>query len=127
MPNNLLENLPFLVKLLALLVGGIIALVLSGDIKIDDDDNANLKINGKVIIKLLCSIGLGLFLGEWTIDYWNFEHLNYYAQSAVLMMFSIFGMLVFGIIYRSVQLTTHEKTLSEIIFEIKNVIKAFLK
>ncbi|OPH36054.1 hypothetical protein [Moraxella equi] len=127
MPQNLLENMPFLIKLLALLLGGIIALVLSGDIKIDDNDNANLKINGKVIIKLLCSIGLGLFLGEWTIDYWEFEHLNYYAQSAVLMMFSVFGMLIFGIVYRSIQLTLHEKTLSEIIIEVKNVVRAFLK
>lgn len=127
MPQNLLENMPFLIKLLALLLGGIIALVLSGDIKIDDDDNANLKINLKVIIKLLCSIGIGLYFGEWTIDYWDFEHLNYYAQSAVLMAFSVFGMLIFGIVYRSAQLTFHEKTLSEIIFEVKNVIKAFLK
>lgn len=125
MPQNL-DIIPFL-KLLALLLGGVIALVLSGDIKIDDDDNASIKISPKVIVKLLCSIGLGLFLGEWTIEYWDFEHLNYYAQSAVLMMFSVFGMLIFGIVYRSAQLTFHEKTLSEIIFEVKNVIKAFLK
>ena len=119
--------MPFFIKLLALLLGGVIALVLSDDIKVDNQDNASLKIKPRVIVKLLCSIGLGLFLGEWTIDYWDFEHLNYYAQSAVLMMFSVFGMLIFGIVYRSVQLTLHEKTLSEIVTEVKSVIKAFLK
>lgn len=127
MPQNLLNNMPFLIKILALLLGGLTALVLSGDIKIDDNDNARLNINLKVIIKLLCSIGLGLFLGEFTIDYWHFNHLNYYAQSAVLMAFSVFGMLVFGIVYRSVQLTLSEKTLSQIVSEIKEVIKAFVK
>ncbi len=127
MPNNVLESMPWLIKLLALIVGGIISLVLSGDIDIDGNDNAKLKINLKVLTKLLCSIGLGLFIGEFAIDYFDYEHLNYYSQSAVLMAFSVFGMLVFGILYRSVQLTLHEKTLSEIVIEVKQTIKAFLK
>lgn len=134
MPHNNFEIIafftkiiPFLTKMLALFIGAIISLILSGDISIDGDDNAKLNINSIVFIKLICSIGLGLFLGEWTIDYWNFEHLNYYAQSAVLMMFSVFGMLIVGILYRSVQLTFGKKTLSEIVIEIKETAKALLK
>lgn len=127
MPNNILESMPWLIKFFALFIGGIISLVLSGDINIDDNDNATLKINMRVIIKLLCSIGLGLFLGEFIIDYFDYEHLNYYSQSAVLMAFSVFGMLIFGILYRSVQLTMSDKTLSQIVIEIKQTVKAFLK
>lgn len=127
MPNNMLESMPWLIKFFALFIGGIISLVLSGDINIDDNDNATLKINMRVIIKLLCSIGLGLFIGEFIIDYFDYEHLNYYSQSAVLMAFSVFGMLIFGILYRSVQLTMSDKTLSQIVIEIKQTVKAFLK
>ncbi|WP_155400100.1 hypothetical protein [Moraxella bovoculi] len=46
------------------------------------------------------------------MDYWDFEHLGYYAQAAILMSFSVFGMLIFGMLYRSVQLTFTDKTLS---------------
>lgn len=124
MPETLTKAVPFLAKLFALIIGGIVSLVLSGDINLDNNNQAQLNINLKVILKLLCSIGMGLYLGEFTIDYWDFEHLNYYAQSAVLMSFSIFGILAFGVLYRSVQLTFTNKELSEIITEVKKTIKA---
>lgn len=125
--ESLSKAFPFLAKLFALIIGGIVSLVLSGDINLDNNNQAQLNINLKVVLKLLCSIGMGLYLGEFTIDYWDFEHLNYYAQSAVLMAFSIFGMLVFGVLYRSVQLTFTDKELSEIIIEVKKTIKALFK
>lgn len=124
MIESMSKTFPFLAKLFALIIGGIISLVLSGDINLDSNNQAQLNINLKVVLKLLCSIGMGLYLGEFTIDYWDFEHLNYYAQSAVLMAFSIFGMLAFGVLYRSVQLTFTDKELSEIITEVKKTIKA---
>lgn len=127
MPQNNLELIPFLIKLIAVFIGGVISLVLGGDIKLDSDDNAKLNLNAIVFVKLICAIGIGLFIGEFGIGYFDFYGLNYYAQSAILMMFSMFGMLIFGIVYRSIQLTLHEKTLSEIITEIKNVIKALMK
>lgn len=127
MIESLSKTFPFLAKLFALIIGGIVSLVLSGDINLDNNNQAQLNINLKVVLKLLCSIGMGLYLGEFTIDYWDFEHLNYYAQSAVLMAFSIFGMLVFGVLYRSVQLTFTDKELSEIIIEVKKTIKALFK
>lgn len=124
MIESMSKTFPFLAKLFALIIGGIISLVLSGDINLDSNNQAQLNINLKVVLKLLCSIGMGLYLGEFTIDYWDFEHLNYYAQSAVLMAFSIFGMLAFGVLYRSVQLTFTDKELSEIITEVKKTIQA---
>lgn len=127
MPEILTKAIPFFTKLFALIVGGLISLVLSGDINLDKDDNANLTLNLKIIIKITCAIGLGLFLGEFTIDYFDFEHLNYYAQALFYLIFSAFGMLVFGTIYRSWQLTTSDKTLSEIVGEIKNIVKALIK
>lgn len=127
MLETLTKTVPFLVKLFALIVGGIISLILSGDIRLDKQDNANLRINLKIILKITCAIGLGLFFGEFIIDYFDFEHLNYYAQAVFYLIFSAFGMLIFGIIYRSLQLTFTDKTLSEIIAEIKNVAKALIK
>lgn len=127
MLETLTKTVPFLVKLFALIVGGIISLILSGDIRLDKQDNANLRINLKIILKITCAIGLGLFFGEFTIDYFDFEHLNYYAQAVFYLIFSAFGMLIFGIIYRSLQLTFTDKTLSEIIAEIKNITKALIK
>lgn len=127
MPETLTKAIPFLTKLFALIVGGIISLVLSGDIRLDNQENANLRINIKIILKITCAIGLGLFLGEFTIAYFDFEHLNYYAQAVFYLIASSFGMLIFGIIYRSIQLTFTDKTLSEIIAEIKNIIKALIK
>lgn len=122
MPEKL-SSVPWLVKIIALVLGGIICLLLSGDI----DKQGKLQISLSVILKFISSVGIGLFFGEFFIEHLNWEHLNIYAQSAILMSFSIFGMLLLGILYRSIQLTLHEKTLSEIINEIKQALKAIFK
>lgn len=127
MPEILTKAIPFFTKLFALIVGGLISLVLSGDINLDKDDNAKLNVNLKVILKITCAIGLGLFAGEFVIDMFDFEHLNYYAQAVFYLIFSAFGMLIFGTVYRSWQLTFTDKTLSEIVGEIKNIVKALIK
>lgn len=127
MPETLTKAVPFLIKLFALLVGGLISLVLSGDIRLDKDDNANLRLNLYIILKITCAIGLGLFIGDFMIDYFDFEHLNYYAQAVFYLIFSAFGMLIFGTVYRSWQLTFTDKTLSEIVGEVKNIVKALIK
>lgn len=125
--ESLTKFIPFIVKLFALIVGGLLSLILSGDISLDSHKNAKLTINLYVIIKITCAVGIGLFIGDFVIDYWDFEHLNYYAQAAFYLFFSAFGVMVFGVIYRSIQLTFTDKTLSEIITEIKNITKAFIK
>lgn len=125
--DNASTTVPFVIKLFACILGGLISLVLSGDINLDSRDNATLALNLKVILKITCAIGLGLFIGEFVVDYYNFEHLTYYAQAVFYLITSAFGMLIFGIVYRSVQLTFTDKTLSEIISEIKNITKALIK
>lgn len=122
MPEKL-SALPWLIKLLALVAGGVICLILSGDI----DTKGRIKISCGVILKFACSVFIGLYCGEFIIDHLDWEHMNHFAQGAILMMFSVFGMLVFGIVYRAVQLTLQEKTLSEIVSEIKQTISAILK
>lgn len=125
--ETLSKSIPFVVKLFALLVGGILSLVLSGDIDLDSKNNAKLTINLYVIVKLTCAIGLGLFIGEFIIDYFDYDYLNYYAQAVFYLIASAFGMLLFGIIYRSIQLTFTNKTIGQIIEEIKEITKAVLK
>lgn len=111
------------IKFIALILGSILGLILSGDI----DTNGKLSINPMVGLKFCCSLGIGLFFGEFFIDHLDWEHMNIYAQCAILMSFAVFGMLVLGILYRSIQLTLQEKKLSEIILEIKQTIKSILK
>lgn len=125
--ETLTKLIPPLIKLFALIVGGLLSLVLSGDILLDKHEHASLRINLYIIIKITCAIGIGLFAGSFVIDYYHFDELNYYAQAAFYLLFSTFGLLVFGVIYRSLQLTFTDKTLSQIITEIKNITKAFIK
>lgn len=127
MPEFLTKALPFLTKSFALIVGSLVSLVLSGDIDLDARNNAKLTINLKIILKITLCIGLGLFLGEFTIDYFDFRHLNYYAQAMFYMIASAFGLLIVGIGYRAVQLTFSDKSFSEIVAEVKNITKALLK
>lgn len=122
MPEKL-SALPLIIKLLAVVMGGILCLILSGDI----DTQGKIKINVGVILKFTCSVVLGLYCGEFIIDYLDWEHLNHFAQGFVLMSLSVFGMLIFGILYQSFQLTFRDKTLSEIIKEMKQALNAILK
>lgn len=127
MPEIFTKAIPFFIKLFALIVGSLISLVLSGDIDVDKNNNAKLIINLKVILKITCAIGLGLFAGEFTIDMFDFKRLNYYAQALFYVIFAAFGMLVVGILYRGLQLQFTDKSLSQIVEEIKNVVKALIK
>lgn len=111
------------IKFLALIGGGIFCLVMSGDVNSD----GHIKINRNVALKFFCSVVIGLYCGEFLIDYLDWEHLNIFSQGFVLMSFSVFGMAIFGALYRSFQLTFTDKTLSEIIQEVKQAVTAILK
>lgn len=115
--------LPWFIKIVAIVIGGIISLILSGDI----DKEGRIKITQKLILKFTSSIFIGLYVGEFSIDYFDFEHLSYFSQGAVMMLFSIFGMLIVGILYQTIQITLHGKTLSQVVNEIKQTIGALLK
>lgn len=119
--------LPFMIKVFALFLGGILSLVLSGDIDLDSKKRAKLTINIPIILKLGLSISLGLFIGKFAIDYFDFEHFNYYTHAIFYLISSTFGMLIFGIVYRSIQITFTDKTVKEIIKEMKEITFAIIK
>lgn len=127
MPETLAKVIPFLIKLTALIVGGILSLVFSGDINLDKDNNASLTINKKVILKLVLAIAVGLFIGDFMVIRFNYDSMNYYAKAIFYLLSSMFGMLALGTLYRGWQLQTKDKTLSEIVTEIKSITKALIK
>lgn len=127
MPETLAKVIPFLIKLTALIVGGILSLVFSGDINLDKDNNASLTINKKVILKLVLAIAVGLFIGDFMVIRFNYDSMNYYAKAIFYLLSSMFGMLALGTLYRGWQLQTKDKTLSEIVAEIKSITKALIK
>lgn len=125
--ESLTKIVPFMTKLIAVLIGGLISLVLAGDIKINEQNEPVIKHLKYILIKMACAVGIGWYSGSFVVDYFNFEHLTFMAQGLFYIGASTFGMLFVGILYRSAQLTFTNKTLSEIISEIKNILKALLK
>lgn len=119
------KAIPFLFKLVVVIMGGILSLLLSGDISTDDKNRLVLNHIYIICIKLISAIVLGLVIGEFIIDYWHFEHLSFYAQSIFNLLVSVFGIMIIGTLYRAYQLTFTDKTVAEIIIEIKNILRAF--
>lgn len=123
--ETLTKAIPFLFKLVVVIMGGILSLLLSGDISTDDKNRLVLNHIYIICIKLISAIVLGLVIGEFIIDYWHFEHLSFYAQSIFNLLVSVFGIMIIGMLYRAYQLTFTDKTVAEIIIEIKNILRAF--
>lgn len=123
--ETLTKAIPFLFKLVVVIMGGILSLLLSGDISTDDKNRLVLNHIYIICIKLISAIVLGLVIGEFIIDYWHFEHLSFYAQSIFNLLVSVFGIMIIGTLYRAYQLTFTDKTVAEIIIEIKNILRAF--
>lgn len=122
MPQNSLATLPWGFKILAVVIGAIFALTLTGDI----DKNGKLNLNIGVLIKISFSAFLGLVGGAFIVEHGHWE-LSVMGQSFVSMMVSVFGMLIVGIIYQSIKFTTQDKSLAEIISEIKQAFFAIFK
>lgn len=127
MPEILTKAVPFLIKLTALIVGGILSLVFSGDINLDEDNNVSLTINKKVFFKLVLAILVGLIIGNFMVNRFNYDDMDFYSRAIFYLLSSMFGMLALGTAYRGWQLQFDGKTLSEIITEIKSIIKALIK
>lgn len=123
MPEKFSSAIPWVIKILAVIMGGIISLILSGDI----DKDGYIKITRNVILKFLSSVMVGLYIGGFVIEHLDWEHMTHFAQGAVMMSFSVFGMLIMGIVYQSIQFTFNGKTFAEIVSEIKQTIQALLK
>ena len=117
-----IKGLPWLLKIIAAILGAILALILSGDI----DTQGRIKITVGVILKFTISVAISLYGGSAFIEYYQLTHYSMQSQGFVMLIFAVFGMLLIGIWYQSMQLWKG-KTLSEIIAEVKAAFIAMFK
>lgn len=109
-----IKGLPWLLKIIAAVMGAILALILSGDI----DTQGRIKITIGVILKFSISVAISLYGGAACIEYYQLQQYSHMTQGFVMLLFAVFGMLLIGIWYQSMQLLKG-KTFSEIIIEVK--------
>lgn len=109
-----IKGLPLLLKIIAAVMGAILALILSGDI----DTQGRIKITIGVILKFSISVSISLYGGSACIEYYQLQQYSYMTHGFVMLLFAVFGMLLIGIWYQSMQLLKG-KTFSEIIIEVK--------
>ncbi|OOS02162.1 hypothetical protein SAMN02745664_1312 [Moraxella cuniculi DSM 21768] len=122
MPNNL-ADLPFFVKVFAVIIGAVFAMTLTGDI----DSDGRLKLSFGVFVKITFSAVFGFLSGAWLIEYMDWSHWSHTSHGFVMMLCSVFGMTLVGILYQSALLSLTDKKLSEIIAEIKLTFKSIFK
>lgn len=118
MPQNAFSGLPFLVKIFAVTIGAMFALMLSGDI--DKDGKLNLSLS--VLAKFMFSAYFGLTGGSFLVEWFAWD-LSVMSQSFISMLVSLFGMLVIGIVYQSIKML-EGKSLVEIVDEISQAFKS---
>lgn len=117
-----IKSLPWILKIIAAVIGAIFALTLSGDI----DTQGRIKITKGVILKFTFSIAISLYGGSAFIEYYNLAHYSHMAQGFVMLVFAIFGMLCIGIAYQSMQMLKG-KSFMQIITEVKEALGAIFK
>ena len=117
-----IKGLPWLLKIAAAILGAILALILSGDI----DTEGRIKITVGVILKFTISVAISLYGGSAFIEYYQLTSYSLMSQGFVMLIFAVFGMLMIGIWYQSLQLWKG-KTVSEIIAEVKAAVSALFK
>ena len=117
-----IKGLPLLLKIIAAIMGAILALILSGDI----DTQGRIKITVGVILKFTISVAISLYGGSAFIEYYQLTTYSLMSQGFVMLIFAVFGMLLIGILYQSIQLWKG-KTFSEIITEVKAAFIAMFK
>lgn len=117
-----IKGLPLLLKIIAAVMGAILALILSGDI----DTQGRIKITVGVILKFAISVAISLYGGSAFIEYYQLTHYSMQSQGFVMLIFAVFGMLLIGILYQSMQFW-RGKTFSEIITEVKAAFIAIFK
>lgn len=122
MPNNL-ENLPFFMKVFAVIIGAVFAMTLTGDI----DKEGKLKLSFGVFTKITFSAVFGFLAGGWMIEYMGWQSWGYTSHGFVMMLCSVFGMTLVGIVYQAALLSLTGKSLSEIVAEIKETFKSIFK
>lgn len=122
MPNNL-TDLPFFIKVFAVIIGAVFAMTLTGDI----DSDGKLKLSFGVFIKITFSAVFGFLAGAWLIEHMGLEALSYASHGFIMMLCSVFGMTLVGIVYQAALLSLKGKKLSEIVAEVKETFKSIFK
>ena len=122
MPNNL-ADLPFFLKVFAVLIGAVFAMTLTGDI----DTDGKLKLSFGVFVKISFSAVFGFLAGAWLIEHMGWGHLSYASHGFIMMLCSVFGMTLVGIVYQAALLSLKGKKLSEIVAEVKETFKSIFK
>ena len=116
------NTIPWIIKVIPAVVGALLALVLSGDI----DRDGKIQISLGVIGKFVASVTISLYGGSAFIEYYQLTHYSMQSQGFVMLIFAVFGMLLIGIWYQSMQLWKG-KALSEIVIEVKAAFIAMFK
>ena len=118
----LIKAFTILPKVVAAIIGALLALVLSGDI----DKDGYIKIRRGVVLRFGLGVGTSLFGGSYIIETYGMMHLSAMAQGSVFLLTAGFGLLSIGILYQSVEMM-RGKTLSEIAIEVSSAFKAIFK
>ena len=122
MPNDF-TNLPFFVKVFAVIIGAVFAMTLTGDI----DSDGKLKLSFGVFVKITFSAVFGFLAGAWLIEHMGWQSLGHASHGFIMMLCSVFGMTLVGIAYQAALLSLKGKNLGEIIAEIKETFKSIFK
>ena len=109
-------------KVVAAIIGALLALVLSGDI----DKDGYIKIRRGVVLRFGLGVGTSLLGGSYIIETYGMTHLSAMAQGSVFLLTAVFGLLAIGILYQSVEML-RGKTLSQIAMEVSSAFKAIFK
>lgn len=117
-----LKIVMYLPKVIAAVMGAVFSLVLSGDI----GEDGKIKINISVIIKFSIAVTISLFGGEAFIELMEYQEYSVMTHGAIMLFFAVFGMLIVGIGYQSIELMKG-KPPSVIIKEIKESLISILK
>lgn len=117
-----IKGVPWVLKIIAAVVGAIFALTLSGDI----DTDGKIKITWGVIMKFSFSVSISLYGGAAFLEYYELTQYSPLSQGFVMLIFAVFGMLLIGIWYQSIQLMKG-KSMSEIVTEVKATFASMFK
>lgn len=100
-------------KIIAAVVGAVFALTLSGDITRD----GHLRLNLRVLVTFTAAVSLSLSGGAFAIEHYGLGAYSTTAQGFVMFLFAVLGLLLLGVVYRSIELL-RGKRLSEIVGEL---------
>lgn len=107
-------------KIFGVIIGVIIALAMSGDIKPD----GTVKISRGLIIRFSSGVMSSLYMGQSVIELIN-PKMSVSHQGTVMLLVAVFSWLLLGIFYQAFAML-RGKTASEVALELAAVIKAIM-